>query len=293
MNTAFFMDIFVDSLQDGLGVFPFLFLAYALLEYLEKYSSEKTIAMIARARKTGPAIGAICGLLPQCGFAAAAANLFAARVISLGTLIAVFLTTSDELLPILLSNSVPLAVVAKIIGIKFVIGLFFGYLCMFFMQKKQQKIDIESLCEKEDCHCAGGGIIRPALYHAVKITIFVWAITLVINLVLQVAGDDWQHNTFLHNRVMGVIASAAVGLLPNCSVSVALSQMWVENVISLGALIAGLSSGVGVGLLVLFRVNTNRRENIKIAAMLYIFAVVAGILVEVLQEMKLLFLASI
>ncbi len=281
MNITFLTDIFIDSLRDGLTLFPFLFIAYAVLEYLERYSSEKTLGMIAKARKTGPFIGAICGLLPQCGFAAAAANLFAAKVISLGTLVAVFMTTSDELLPILLSNSVPIAVIAKIVGIKFVIGVFFGYLCMFFIQKKQQKVDIESLCEKEDCHCAGSGIIRPALYHAIKITIFVWGITLIINFIWQIAGNNWQHNTLLQHCLFGPIISAIIGLLPNCSVSVALSQMWVEGVISMGSLIAGLSSGAGVGLLVLFRVNANRKENIAIVIMLYLFAVIAGVLIEI------------
>ena len=285
MNAEFLIDIFVDSLRDCASLFSFLFFTYLLLEYMERYSSEKTLNMIAKARKTGPVIGAVCGLLPQCGFAAAAANLFAAKVISLGTLMAVFLTTSDELLPILLSNSVPLATIAKIIGIKFVIGLFFGYLCMFFTQNKQQAIDIESLCEKEDCHCAGNGIVRPALYHAVKITIFVWLISLIINLIWQVAGNNWQHNTLLQHQIFGPLIAGIIGLLPNCSVSVALSQMWVEGVMNLGALIAGLSSGAGMGLLVLFRVNANRRENIKITAMLYSFAVIAGIVADFFNNM--------
>ncbi len=285
MNAEFLIDIFVDSLRDCAGLFSFLFFTYLLLEYMERYSSEKTLNMIAKARKTGPVIGAVCGLLPQCGFAAAAANLFAAKVISLGTLMAVFLTTSDELLPILLSNSVPLATIAKIIGIKFIIGLFFGYLCMFLVPKKQQAIDIESLCEKEDCHCAGNGIVRPALYHAVKITIFVWLISLIINLIWQVAGNNWQHNTLLQHQIFGPLIAGIIGLLPNCSVSVALSQMWVEGVMNLGALIAGLSSGAGMGLLVLFRVNANRRENIKITAMLYSFAVIAGIVADFFNNM--------
>ena len=285
MNINFLIDILFDSLRDAFGLFPFLFFAYLVLEYLERYSSEKTLNMIARARKTGPFIGAVCGLLPQCGFAAAAANLFAAKVISLGTLIAVFLTTSDELLPILLSNAVPFATIAKIIGIKFVVGLFFGYLCMFFIQKKQQAIDIESLCEKEDCHCAGNGIVRPALYHAVKITIFVWFITLIIGLALQAAGINWQNNMLLQHCIFGPLIAALIGILPNCSVSVALSQMWVEGVMSLGSLIAGLSSGAGVGLLVLFRVNADRKENFRIAAMLYGFAVIAGIVTEILETM--------
>ena len=285
MNINFLTDILIDSFRDTFWLFLFLFFTYLVLEYLERYSSKKTLNMIAKARKTGPFIGAVCGLLPQCGFAAAAANLFAAKVISLGTLMAVFLTTSDELLPILLSNAVPLAIIVKIIGIKFVVGLFFGYLCMFFIQKKQQAIDIESLCEKEDCHCAGNGIVRPALYHAVKIAIFVWFITLIINLLWQVAGNNWQNNMFLRNGIFGPLIAALIGLLPNCSVSVALSQMWVEGVMSLGSLIAGLSSGAGVGLLVLFRVNADRKENFKITAMLYGFAVIAGIFTEIWENM--------
>ena len=283
MRIMLLRDAFVDACWDSLSLFPFLFFTYLLLEYLEQYSSKKSLNVIANSGKWGPFAGAFCGLLPQCGFAAAAANFYAAGIISFGTLIAVFLATSDEMLPILISNAMPFGTILLIVVIKFFIGLFFGLLCEVFVVQKNRKVDIESLCKKEECHCVGSGVLRPALYHAVKITLFVCAVTLFLNIFMALFGDGfWQYSVF-KNRVFAPIVGALVGLVPNCSASIALSQMWVDGVISFGCLIAGLSSGAGVGLLVLFRVNESKKDNIKIVAITYASAVVAGIFLEMLH----------
>lgn len=283
MNMAILRDALCDACWDGLSLFPFLFFTYLLLEYLEQYSSRKSLNMVANSGKWGPFAGAFFGLLPQCGFAAAAANFYAAGIISVGTLVAVFLATSDEMLPILISNAMPIGSILLIVVIKFFIGLFFGLICEILFSKKNRKIDIESLCKKEECHCAGEGVLRPALYHAVKITIFVCAVTLCLNILMAVFGDNFWKYSIFKNRIFSPVVGALFGLVPNCSASIALSQMWVDGAISFGCLISGLSSGAGVGLLVLFRVNENKKDNMKIVAITYVSAVIAGIVVEMFQ----------
>ena len=280
MNEIIFKSSLADAFFDSLNLFPFLLATYLLLEYLEQYSSNKSLNWVANSGKWGTVVGAFCGLLPQCGFAAAAANFYAAKIISMGTLIAVFLSTSDEMLPILISNAMPINSILLIVAIKFFIGLFFGLLCEILFFQKNRKVDIESLCKKEDCHCVGNGVLRPALYHALKITVFVCLITFCLNIFMAVCGDDFWNNSVFKNRFFAPVAGALVGLFPNCSASIALSQMWVDGAISFGGLIAGLSSGAGVGMLVLFRVNDNKKDNIKIVAITYISAVIAGFVVE-------------
>lgn len=276
-------EILLDGLLDSLNLFPFLLLTYIALEYIEQRAGEKPLNLISNAGKWGPVIGGLSGIVPQCGFAAAAANFFAAKAISVGTLLAVFLTTSDEMLPILISNAVPAAIIMKILGIKLCIGIAAGLVVDMALHKNAEAVDMEPLCEQEDCHCDGGGILKPAMYHAVKITLFVLVITLVLNAVIFLCGDDFFRHVGFNRPLLGPVVAAAVGLIPNCSASVAVTQLWVDEVISLGSLISGVLAGGGVGLLVLFRVNRNRRQNIKIAAVLYGIAVMAGFLIEFLQ----------
>ncbi len=270
----------IHSFFSALKVFPFLFLTYLLLEWLEKKSSEKSLNLIGKAGKLGTIAGAFAGLLPQCGFAAAASNFYAVKAISLGTLIAVFLTTSDEMLPILISNTVEPILIVKILAIKLFLGIFFGLLCDVAFRKSPLPVDVETLCEQEDCHCDGGGIIKPALIHSFKITIFVLLVTLALNGLLTILGESFLNDIVFNRPILGPITSAFVGLVPNCSASVAITQLYIDGAMSFGSMMAGTLSGAGVGLLVLFRINHNRNENLKIVAILYVSAVVSGILLD-------------
>lgn len=283
MGGEIFKEIILDGLSDSLSLFPFLLVTYLVLEYIEQHAGEKSLNLISNAGKLGPVIGGLSGIVPQCGFAAAAANFFAARAISAGTLLAVFLATSDEMLPILISNAVPVSVIAKILGIKLCVGIGVGLAADMFLHKKAEPVDVEPLCEQEDCHCNGGGILKPALYHAVKITLFVLFITWGLNALFAFAGDNFLQHAVFNQPVAGPLFAALVGLIPNCSASVAITQLWVDGVIGFGSLISGVLAGGGVGLLVLFRVNRNRWQNIRIMAVLYGTAVIVGILIELLQ----------
>lgn len=283
MSAGIIREIIWDSLVDSANLFPFLLLTYLALEYLEQRAGNRPLNLIGNAGKWGPVIGGLSGIVPQCGFAAAAANFFAARAISTGTLLAVFLTTSDEMLPILISNAVPAAVICKILGIKLFIGVGAGLAVDTFLRKKMEIVDVESLCEREDCHCSGGEILKPALYHAVKITLFVLVITLGLNAAVVFAGKDFLAHAGFVPPLAAPFVAALVGLIPNCSASVAVTQLWADGIIGFGSLMSGVLAGGGVGLLVLFRVNRNRRQNILIAAALYVIAVLSGILIEILQ----------
>lgn len=283
METAAIIDIITDAAADSAVLFPFLLLTYLLLEYLERRTDGKSLNLVGKAGRWGPVAGGIAGLIPQCGLAAAAANLYAARAISVGALLAVFLTTSDEMLPIMISNAVAPEVVVKILGIKLLCGICIGLACDAALRQKALPVDVEPLCEQEDCHCEEEGILRPAMYHAVKITLFVLVFTLALNAALELWSEKFLNDIVFNRPLFGPPAAALLGMIPNCSASVAVTQLWIDGGMSNGALISGLLSGAGVGLLVLFRVNRKRRENLKIVGILYLSASVVGILVEFLQ----------
>lgn len=275
-----------ETLIDNIKIFPFLFVTYLFLEYLERKTSDKTTAAIQKATKAGPLAGAVLGVLPQCGFSVVAANLFAARVITIGTLIAIFLSTSDELLPILISYEAPLSLIAVIVGYKAVCGMMFGYLIDFTLQKKHNlpKPDIETLCQNEHCHCEENEPLwKPALYHSVRITLFILAVSLILNFLLQFCGNSANLTQILQYPLLGEMFSALIGLIPNCSASVILTQMYILNYIDFSTMMSGSLVSGGVGLLVLFRVNRPLKQNIKIIALLYICGLIGGLCSNLLE----------
>lgn len=279
-------NMLAETLIDNIKIFPFLFVTYLFLEYLERKTSDKTTAAIQKATKAGPLAGAVLGVLPQCGFSVVAANLFAARVITIGTLIAIFLSTSDELLPILISYEAPLSLIAVIVGYKAVCGMMFGYLIDFTIQKKHNlpKPDIETLCQNEHCHCEENEPLwKPALYHSVRITLFILAVSLILNFLLQFCGNSANLTQILQYPLLGEMFSALIGLIPNCSASVILTQMYILNYIDFSTMMSGSLVSGGVGLLVLFRVNRPLKQNIKIIALLYICGLVGGLCSNLLE----------
>lgn len=273
------MDIFIDSVTDCLKLFPFLFVTYLLLEYMEHKTSEKTAEFIKKAGFSGPLIGALSGALPQCGFSLTASNFYAARIISLGTLTAVYLSTSDEMLPIMISNAVSPWLISSILIYKALWGMLCGYAVNFAGNKyhrRPQNINIEQLCKNINCHCETS-IIKPALNHSLRISLFIFIVTLLLNTAIT-HFDISALITYLRLPLIGELLSALIGFIPNCSSSVILTQFYLENYINIGTLISGSLVSSGVGVLVLFRVNRNLKENVLIMAILYVCGVSGGLL---------------
>ena len=275
-------DIILESLLDTAKLIPFLLLTYIAMEYLEHRAGAATTRLVRRAGQWGPVLGAAVGVVPQCGFSAAASNLYAGRIISLGTLVAIFLSTSDEILPILISAHASPVLIAWILGIKVAMGLIAG-LCIdaFFKGKREQHEHIHELCEHDHCGCEKG-ILKSAFLHTLQIAVFILIINLVLNIVLEQVGGEALSRWIWNKPVVGQLLSGAVGLIPNCASSVAITQLYLEGAMNFGAMISGLLSNTGVGLLILCRVNRHRGENLKIIGLLYGLSVAGGIVAGLL-----------
>lgn len=271
-------DIILDALLDTAKLIPFLFLTYLAMEYLEHKTGDGSRKLIQKAGKFGPVIGGVLGIVPQCGFSAAASNLYAGRVITLGTLFAIYLSTSDEMLPILISEQVAGGTILKILLVKACTGIVAGLLIDFILRRKgvKEQEHIHDMCEHEHCHCEKG-ILRSAVSHTLQIALFILIVSFALNLVLHFAGEDALANLVLNKPILGPVLAGIVGLIPNCAGSVVITQLYLEGAMGIGAAMAGLLTGTGVGLLVLLRVNHNRRENLKILGLLYGIGVLMGI----------------
>ena len=278
------LDVILDALIDSVKLLPFLFITYLIMEYIEHKTSEKAKDTIKKSGKFGPLIGSILGAFPQCGFSVAATNLYAARVITLGTLISVYLSTSDEMIPIFISEGASLVTLFKILGIKVLIGMIAGFvidLVLRLRKKDNEEERIIDLCEKEHCHC-DHGIFKSALKHTVNIFIFVLLITFVINTIIYFIGEDAIAGFVQSNPVLGPILGGIIGLIPNCASSVILTQLYLENVIPAATMISGLLVGAGIGLIVLFKMNKGIKQNLKITGLLYAIGVVSGIIIQLI-----------
>lgn len=274
------------TIEDSIKLLPFLFLTYLVMEYIEHKMGEKSKKIVKNSGKFGPLIGGVLGVFPQCGFSAAAANLYAGRVITLGTLIAIFLSTSDEMLPIFISEQVDPAIIVKIIGMKLLIGIVAGFVIDAFIKGHKHKehehdeeMHIHSVCDHDHCHCEEG-IFKSACIHTLQIFAFIAIITFVLNIGVEIIGEDTLASLILNQPVIGPVLSGVVGLIPNCASSVVITQLYLEGMMSTGAMLAGLLVGSGVGVLVLFKENANIKENAKIVALLYAIGVMVGIIIE-------------
>lgn len=262
---------------DTLKLVPFLFLTYLLMEALEHHAGDKTHTIVKKAGRLGPIVGSLLGALPQCGFSAAASNLFAGRVITLGTLLAIYLSTSDEMLPIMISENVAVPTILGILGIKVLIGMAAGLLIdVIISGKKEEHHHIHEMCEEENCHCEKG-IWMSALIHTLHITIFILLINFMLELLLETIGEEVLAQMILNKPVVGPLIAGLVGMIPNCASSVIITRLYLGGALGLGAMMAGLLVNAGVGVLVLFRVNKDKKENIKILGLLYAIGVIAGI----------------
>ena len=278
-------DAILDSLIDTVKLIPFLLLTYIIMEFIEHKTSHKTKDAIKKSGHFGPLIGGILGVVPQCGFSAAASSLYSARIITLGTLIAVFLSTSDEMLPILISEAVDVRIILSILGIKLVIAVIVGFIIDLFFRKKfetsEDEPEIKDLCEHEHCHCEHG-IFKSALKHTINITLYIFIISLVLNIIIYFIGEDNLAHILNSTPIIGPIIASLVGLIPNCASSVIITQLYLSKVLNFATMIAGLLVNTGVGLLILFRTNKDLKENIKITVLLFAIGVIFGIIFDLI-----------
>lgn len=272
------------TLIDTIKLLPFLFIAYLVIELIEQKAGEKTTKLIQKSGKFGPVLGSLLGVVPQCGFSAAASNLYAGRIITMGTLISIFLSTSDEMLPILISEAVPAKTIIMILAIKVVIAIIVGMIVDLIFRKKieeDSKEEIHKLCDEEHCHCEEHGITRSSIIHTLQIFVYILIISVILNLIIHFVGEDNIAKLVLNVPVLGPIISCLIGLIPNCASSVILTQVYLENIISMGSMISGLLVNSGIGILVLFRVNKSKKENFTILGILYLVGVISGIILDI------------
>ncbi len=279
-------DAILDSLIDTVKLIPFLLITYIIMEFIEHKTSHKTKDAIKKSGHFGPLIGGILGVVPQCGFSAAASSLYSARIITLGTLIAVFLSTSDEMLPILISEAVDIKIILAILGIKLVISIIVGFIIDLFFRKKfetsEDEPEIKDLCEHEHCDCEHG-IFKSALKHTINITLYIFIISLILNIIIYFIGEDNLAHILNSTPVIGPIIASLVGLIPNCASSVIITQLYLSDVLNFATMIAGLLVNTGVGLLILFRTNKDLKENIKITVLLFAIGVIFGIIFDLMS----------
>ena len=303
------------TLEDSVLIIVVLFFTYLAMEYLEHHAGNKLQKFVEKAGRLGPVIGAAVGVVPQCGFSAAASNLYAGRVITLGTLIAIYLSTSDEMLPVMISAQAPVSLILEILVIKVIVGMAAGFLVDLAFTKKTEHPDgqvshdkhghseehdheestehsgqhaehehhthIHELCEREHCDCEKG-ILHSALKHTLHIGIFLLLIIFAMNFLLEIVGEDVLGALLMDRPIAGPVIAGIVGLIPNCAASVAITELYLSGMLGLGSMMAGLLVGAGVGILVLFRVNRHTMENLKIIGVLYGIGVFVGIMIEYL-----------
>ncbi len=274
---------FVHSIEDSIKIVPFLFVTYLVMEYIEHKTNNKLVGIL-KGPKGGPVLGGIVGMIPQCGMSAMASNFYSGRMITAGTLIAVFLSTSDEMLPIMLSHSIPIGEIGKILIFKAIIAMIAGLLIdlVFKLWKKdKEELRIHAMCEHEHCHCEKG-ILRSAIHHTINIFIFIVLITFLINMGIEWIGEETLAGTILNHPLVGPITAGIIGLIPNCAASVVITTMYLDGFMSFGTLMAGLLAGAGVGTIVLLRVNEEKKESLGIIGLLYVIGTVTGIVLNLI-----------
>lgn len=348
------IDILLDAGKDTLSLVPFLLVTYLALETLEHVAGDRVNGAIKRAGAAGPVVGSLLGMVPQCGFSAMAATLYAGRVVTLGTLVAVFLSTSDEMLPLLLAEQVPVQTMAMLLASKALIALVTGFIvdaairglrrnarahaairrtvlgtaanpahvnCAHDDHTGDDIIDevaeagvsadhIHELCERDHCGCDEDedehghdhghadahehhhghshshegapvlSIIRSAISHTVQVSVFIFLVTLILVAVLETFGESAIEQFLRGNETLAVLGSALVGLIPNCSASVVITQLYLEGVLQLAPMLAGTLISAGVGYLVLFRTNRSARENAVFLVMMYVIGAGWGLILS-------------
>ena len=270
-------EICKDVLIDGARMIPFLLFAFLLIELVEKYTGEKRDRILMKGNKAGPIIGALFGCIPQCGFSVVAANLYAERLVSVGTLLAVFMSTSDEAIIVMLGYPKSGGKILTILGLKVVIAIVVGYLVDLFCKRKR-------FSEERGCSCCGGhdGILKAVVSHSLKTLLYIMLFSMVLNVVIEGIGIERIQEILMNDSPFQIILSASVGLIPNCASSILITELYMKGVLALPAVMAGLLASGGMGLIVLWKNNRDKKENLKITAMLYIGSIVIGVILQIL-----------
>ncbi len=282
---TFLEEVLIHGIIDTLVLIPFLFLTYLLMEFIEHKAGDKTLLFMKKSGSYGPLAGGVIGIVPQCGFSSVASNLYCGKVITTGTLIAVFLSTSDEMLPILIGNSdIKFKTILFILLYKVAVAIAVGFavdLVFHLLKKDNETINIDELCDNDNCHCEKG-IFHSALHHTVSITLFILLCTIFINIAVFLIGEENLVAIMYNKPVLSHIIASLFGLIPNCAVSVALTEFYTSGFITLGTMLAGLFSGAGVGLLVLFKVNRDIKRNLVIVGILLTAGALFGLLADII-----------
>ncbi len=276
----------MEALADGLSSGPILLLAYLVMEALEHSQLLREGILSRFSRKAGPAIGGVLGIIPQCGISGAAATLFSTGTITVGTMLAVFFATSDEMLILMLTElaegHIRMGEILAVAAGKAALGILLGYLADWLLRGQiSEKKDAQEFCHREGCDCdhRQGNVFLSALYHTGKILAVLIGVNFCLNVLFALVGTEVLANSFLGIPVVGELALGLFGLIPNCAVSVVVTQGYLNGILDLGQLFAALLANGGIGLLVLLRTNRNPRENGKIIGVLYALSVAAGCLI--------------
>lgn len=269
------LEVIQDTLLDTIKLLPFLFVAFLIIEFIEHKLSNKQENIISKSGKLGPIVGALLGAVPQCGFSVLATNLYVTRIISLGSLISIYLSTSDELIPLMISHNAPITKILSIVSIKVVIGMISGFLIDLLIRKTTKSDFV--LCEDEDCDC-DHSIIKSSLIHTLKIAFFILIITFLINILFHYVDLRFLESALKNNKILTPFIASLIGLIPNCASSVMISELYLNNLISLGTTLSGLLTGSGVAIMVLVRKNKNISENLFVIGLIYFIGVIWGLL---------------
>ena len=272
------------SFIDSIKLLPFLFIAFLIIELIEHKLSDKSKKIISKSGKFGPIIGSILGLIPQCGFSVIATNLYVTRILSLGTLISIYLSTSDEMLIILLSKQASLTTILPLLGVKFLIGMISGFIIDFLLRNKKKNHETYSICEDEHCGCEEEeNLIKSSLIHTIKTFIFIFIATFIITLIFEFFGEEYLSKILLKDTLISPFITSLIGLIPNCASSVILTELYLSNSINFASIISGLLTGSGVAILVLFKTNKNLKENLAILGLIYGIGVTTGIIITLIS----------
>lgn len=278
------LDIILDTIKDTLRLLPFLFVAFLIIELFEHKLSKKSKNLITVSNKSGPLLGSALGMFPQCGFSVLATNLYVTRIISLGTLISIYLSTSDEMLPILLSEKTSINMIIKILLIKFLIGMISGFIIDFILRNKEKPKQNYEICEDNHCHCDKENIVISAIKHTLSTCLYIFIISLILNIIISYVDEKELSKIFLKNNAFAPFISSLLGLIPNCASSVMLTELYLKKVLSLGTSIAGLLTGSGLAILVLFKTNKNLKENLKILTLIYFIGAFSGVFINIIEN---------
>ena len=300
----FVLDVVIDALKDTAELIPFLFATYVVISLLDLFASDKTTAAIQRAGHAGPLIGGVLGVVPQCGFSAMGASLYADRIVSLGTFVAVILSTSDEMLPLLLAEHVEVGLLARILVTKAVLGVILGFATDLVLRAVLGRTSLAGVDESDagegqgedaefdpsaySCDCGCGEpltrgqtawwVVVNSAYRTFQVVVFIFVVSVLLNALIALVGEDALASFLSGNAVVATLVSGLVGLVPNCAASVVLTQLYIDGVLGFAPMIAGTLVAGGAGYLVLFRMNGNMRENAAIVGIVYALGVCAGLI---------------